>query len=153
MTTIKTTTTAARKTGHVKWVNKKSGYGFITMHPETESDVFVHFSNIRASSCAIKPRDAWRIDDNNNDENEKTEFRYLIKGEYIEFLLNESTNSKFKYFASDITGIHEGHLMFDIMHENKAYHNHLKNTRRVNNVELDENHVFSAEETSTQRID
>ena len=111
-----------RRTGFVKWFNKKSGFGFIklldpvvvgatTREPEEEeekeeeekNDIFVHFSNIRPKAGATVGAE----------ENE--EFRFLVKGEYIEFKLAVSNNPKYSHFASDITGIFQGHIMCEMM--------------------------------------
>ena len=110
-----------RRTGFVKWFNKKSGFGFIKLldpvvvgattrvEPEEEeekeekNDIFVHFSNIRPKAGATVGAE----------ENE--EFRFLVKGEYIEFKLAVSNNPKYSHFASDITGIFQGHIMCEMM--------------------------------------
>ena len=100
-----------RRVGFVKWFNKKSGYGFIkVLGPEiNHDDVFVHFSNLRGAN----------IDG----------FRYLTKGEYIEFLLSPSTNPKHEFFATDVTGIYQGHLMCDfLVHHNNNNNNSTNST-------------------------
>lgn len=111
-----------RRIGFVKWFNKKAGYGFIKLLDPAaaptgveggtdggaggeggeKNDIFVHFSNIRPKAAA-----AAAVED--------CEFRFLVKGEYIEFMLAVSNNPKYYYFASDVTGIFQGHIMCDMM--------------------------------------
>lgn len=51
-----------RKLGRVKWFNKTSGCGFITV--DDEKDIFVHHSKIKPNTV---------------------NYRYLVEGEYCEF--------------------------------------------------------------------
>lgn len=87
-----TTDLESRLTGRVKWFNNKSGFGFITVcdgeHKDTE--IFIHYSSIRSES---------------------SKYKYLVQGEYVEFLLVKSVNENHEYHASDISGIKEGILM------------------------------------------
>lgn len=87
-----------RFVGRVKWFNNRMGYGFITLtqdsslRPVRELDVFVHHSNIRP---------------------QRSNFRTLVQGEYVEFKLGECTDKKSAVQAEDITGPGGGPLMSD----------------------------------------
>lgn len=81
-----------RLTGRVKWFNNKSGFGFITVcdGEHKNKEIFIHYSSIRTES---------------------SKYKYLVQGEYVEFLLVKSGNENHEYHASDISGIKEGILM------------------------------------------
>ena len=85
---------ADKLVGCVKWFNTKSGFGFITMCkgelPSGDKDVFVHHTGINVSD---------------------NQFKYLVKGEYVEFSLDKGVNSKHEWHANNITGIFGGMLM------------------------------------------
>ena len=83
---------AQRTTGRVKWFNNKAGYGFITATTGAQAgtDVFAHHSGLAVSS---------------------QQYRYLVQGEYVEFIRTELDNSKHKFNATDVTGVHRGRLM------------------------------------------
>jgi cold shock CspA family protein len=94
-------------TGCVKFFKKTDGYGFITVLkndklPEfSEKDIFVHFSEIKI---------------------ENSQYKYLLKGEYVEFKIGPSnktniTNEMEKYTATNITGIQGGKLMCETNYE------------------------------------
>ena len=76
----------------VKWFNNRAGYGFATISNQDRKgeDVFVHHSGILVKN---------------------EQYRYLVEGEYIEFYLRKSRNSKHPYQASEIQGIDGGVLM------------------------------------------
>ena len=127
-----TTTTTSRNVGFVKWFNKKSGYGFIKLlqadqplpsddddesSSDDKSDIFVHYTNIRPTTMTSSDAAAAH--------------RYLMKGEYIEFVLTKSENPKYMYFAADVTGLFEGHIMCDMrdyppqqQQQQQQYHHH-----------------------------
>jgi len=93
--------------GRVKWFNNKSGFGFITV-TDGESqgdDVFVHHSSIKVDS---------------------EQYRYLIQGEYVEFVLSDVVEGKHKIQASNVSGIKGGKLMCETRRENR-------NTRLTHN--------------------
>jgi len=109
-TTAATTTTEGtsdrcpRVIGCVKFFDKSAGFGFVSVLKNaelpnfSEKDIFAHFSGIHS-------------------ENEK-QYKYLVKGEYVEFLIVPSTKQNpdgtpvvDKYNAVDITGIQGGKLM------------------------------------------
>ena len=79
---------AIRLNGKVLWFSLKKGYGFITVISSGEhygENVFVHFSELSV---------------------QKSEYKYLITGEYVSFFLVESSNTeKYKYQASQVSGI------------------------------------------------
>ena len=79
--------------GCVKWFNSKPGFGFITYKDASgqEKDVFVHYSNLQCVN--------------------KTHNKYLIVGEYVEFVLSKVESDKHQYQASHVTGIQGGKLM------------------------------------------
>ena len=77
----------SRVIGCVKWFNTKTGYGVITYEVE---DIFVHHANLLV---------------------ETNQYKYLVQGEYVEFVKTELENTKHKYNATDVTGVHRGLLM------------------------------------------
>lgn len=91
-----TTTTEQRNVGMVKWFNNKTGYGFITVlgdgSEQKGKDIFVHYKSIRV-------------------EQEDSNYKYLVQGEYVEFDIVRPANEKHEYHAVDITGIQNGPTM------------------------------------------
>ena len=82
-----------RLTGMVKWFNNKAGFGFITVSEEQESsgkDIFAHYSSIRVTN---------------------SQYKYLVQGEYVDFILTRSENEKHEFHASDITGVRNGPIL------------------------------------------
>ena len=77
----------SRVIGCVKWFKTKTGYGFIT---HDGVDIFVHHANLTV---------------------ETNQYKYLVQGEYVEFVKTELENTKHKYNATDVTGVHRGLLM------------------------------------------
>ena len=94
-------TDTTQYTGRVKWFNKKSGYGFVTITDGERSgdDVFVHHSGVRVES---------------------EQFKYLVQGEYISFILAETEHEKHKVQAWDVRGINGGMLMCETLNEIRA---------------------------------
>ena len=85
--------------GRVKWFNNKAGYGFITITNVTGptssdmvgTDIFAHHSAICVS---------------------EEQYKYLVQGEYVEFILLEVESGKdYKYQSSKISGVHGGKLL------------------------------------------
>ena len=85
----------------VKWFNNKSGYGFITVtdgeHKDT--DIFVHHSFINVG---------------------KEQYKYLVQGEYVEFIVIKTTNCKYDYQADQVRGINGGKLMCETRNDFKS---------------------------------
>ena len=98
-----------RLTGRVKWFNNKTGFGFITALTDSEgvkegSDVFVHHSAIKVA---------------------QEQYRYLVQGEYIEFVLSKLTasgaaESKHEFQAVDVSGVKGGKLICETRWDAKA---------------------------------
>lgn len=89
--------------GCVKWFNNKSGYGFVTIIDSNDKklvgrDIFAHHSSIKSTGDLYK---------------------YLVQGEYVEFVLQLMDNKEHEYQASNITGIKSGDLMCETRFKNK----------------------------------
>ena len=87
--------------GKVKWFNNKSGYGFISVVSPKDAnltDVFVHHSSLHVSNEIYK---------------------YLVQGEYVEFIVENIKNRSHEYQASNVTGIAGGDLMCETRYKNK----------------------------------
>jgi CspA family cold shock protein len=84
--------TPIRSLGQVKWFNNKAGYGFITAldGDKPGSDIYVHFTKLRVVN---------------------TQYKYLVQGEYVEYILETSNSEGHAFQASDVTGIREGRLL------------------------------------------
>ena len=84
-----------RITGQVKWFNNKAGYGFITVNTGEHSgnDIFIQYSAINVT---------------------KSQYKYLIQGEYVEFDLVKSTSETHEYQAVNVSGINGGNLICEI---------------------------------------
>ena len=97
--------TPARLTGRVKWFNNKTGFGFITALVDSEgvkegSDVFVHHSTIKVA---------------------QEQYRYLVQGEYIDFVLSKITDSsKHEFQAADVSGVKGGKLICETRWESRS---------------------------------
>ena len=100
-TTTDVVTPSDRLTGRVKWFNNKAGYGFITITDGDRSgnDVFVHHSVINV---------------------ENQQYKYLVQGEYVEFVLIKTTSGDHEWQASDVSGIKGGKLMCETRHDFKV---------------------------------
>lgn len=85
-----------RLTGRVKWFNSKSGFGFITVIGGGE-DIFAHYSSVRG---------------------ENSQYKSLVQGEYVEFVLAKSESEQHEFHATDISGIGGGQLMCDTQRAN-----------------------------------
>jgi len=83
----------SRLVGMVKWFNNKAGYGFITVRDDVEQngdDIFVHFSSIQVAD---------------------SQYKYLVPGEYVEFVLEASETGDHKYHAQNVSGIRGGPIL------------------------------------------
>ena len=95
---VETSSSAERHTGRVKWFNSKTGYGFVTVTDgdNAGTDVFVHHSSVQVS---------------------KEQYRYLVQGEYVQFILTKMVDGPHEYQATDVTGVNGGQLMCESLLE------------------------------------
>tara|TARA_B110000285_G_C14956316_1_gene529379 strand:+ start:139 stop:510 length:372 start_codon:yes stop_codon:yes gene_type:complete len=85
--------------GNVKWFNNKTGYGFVTIVSESlhkGKDIFAHYSNLKI---------------------EKSQYRYLVQGEYIQFDLVKPEKGTHEFHAVNITGVCNGPIMCEVKQE------------------------------------
>jgi len=103
LNTIKEEEKSDRFIGIVKWFSNKLGYGFITYIDKfgISYDVFVHHSS-------VKPQ--------------KTTYRTLSLGEYVEFSLTILQNNNKKQ-AINVTGPYYGQLLSDSFNEFRTNRN------------------------------
>jgi cold shock CspA family protein len=101
--TSNTVTEEKRVKGLCKWFNNKSGYGFLTITEgeKKNSDIFVYHSSLQVGN--------------------ENQYKYLVQGEYVDFTVsNVETNKsqgKYKYHATNVTGINGGKLMCETRNE------------------------------------
>ena len=105
-------TTVVRVKGQVKWFDLKAGYGFLSVGAPliaseflvTTADVFVHHTNIKLG---------------------KSQFRYLVHGEAVEFDIAESANDKHKFQALNVTAASSstgtGKLLCEVKNEERMF--------------------------------
>ena len=103
-TSVPVTNTQDVLIGRVKWFNNKSGFGFITVTdgPSSGSDIFVHHSAVKVDS---------------------EQYKYLVQGEYVEFTLIETQDSKHTCQASNVCGIKGGKLMCETRRDFRSARN------------------------------
>ena len=88
-----------RHLGQVKWFNRQTGWGFITIL-DSNDDIFVHWRSLRI-------------------DNEQ--FKYLVAGEYVELnIKHDESNQKHPRTADDVSGVRGGKLMCEFRQENKT---------------------------------
>jgi len=94
--------TSERFIGRVKWFNNKAGYGFVTVTdgPKAGSDIFVHHSAIKVDS---------------------EQYKYLVQGEYVEFLLIDTSTDKHECQAGAVSGVKGGKLMCETRREFRSF--------------------------------
>lgn len=94
------TPVSRRYVGQVKWFNNKAGFGFVTMRDDNDEqvDIFTHYSTVCVTDA---------------------QYKYLVQGEYVEFNMVESTNTKHAFQAANITGINGGNLMCETRQQNR----------------------------------
>lgn len=88
--------------GCVKWFNKKSGFGFITMMEGTHEgkDIFVHHSGVTVG---------------------KDQYKYLVQGEYVQMdVVAGAHTGTHEHQSSNVTGIKGGKLMCETRSEMRA---------------------------------
>ena len=91
------TSSVDRHMGRVKWFNNKAGYGFITATRDgTETDIFVHHSDVMVVN---------------------EQYKYLVQGEYVEFIIISTEEGPHKFNASSVSGINGGKLMCETRNE------------------------------------
>lgn len=85
--------------GQVKWFNNKTGYGFVTVvsdSPNKGKDIFAHYSNLKI---------------------EKSQYKYLVQGEYIQFDLVKPDKGTHEFHAVNMTGVCGGGLLCEVRYE------------------------------------
>jgi cold shock CspA family protein len=96
-TTPQPETSAQLCNGIVKWFNNKSGYGFITLKTgPIEGDIFVHHSSLAVNT---------------------EQYKYLVQGEYVEFMLEAVSNGNHEWHAVSVKGLNNGKLMCETRHD------------------------------------
>ena len=83
------------RTGQVKAFNAKKGYGFISVHGETDMDVFVHQTNIHPL---------------------RSTYRTLTRGEYVSFDISDDD----KHQALNVRGVGGGTLRCDAVSQRRT---------------------------------
>jgi cold shock CspA family protein len=113
--------------GCVKWFNKKSGFGFITMMEGTHvgKDIFVHHSGVTVG---------------------KDQYKYLVQGEYVQVdVVAGAHTGNHEYQSSKVTGVKGGKLMCETRSEMRLP------ARKEQEVEAAPEVVPTAEETVVKR--
>lgn len=101
--------------GRVKWFNSKLGYGFITTKVNGEDvDIFAHQSNVKPNV---------------------SKYRTLREGEYVS--LNVSTSGETQQ-AVDITGVHGGNLLCDLIRTTRMNSRDVEDTDGGGDIEITE---------------
>ena len=101
--------------GRVKWFNSTSGFGFVTLQDDGNSevsrgtDIFVHHSSIKVAN---------------------EQYRYLVQGEYVEFSIVPTTQGPHKFQAVNVSGIKGGQLMCETRREVKVARNNYHSERQ-----------------------
>lgn len=93
--------------GCVKWFNNKAGYGFLSVidGEHLGKDIFVHHTGIGLS---------------------ENQYKYLVQGEYVEFVLSHTPNGTHEFQAVNVTGIKGGKLMCKTISEMKEARSHYR---------------------------
>jgi len=86
--------------GRVKWFNNRAGFGFVTVlsGDKKNEDVFVHHTGIIVES---------------------EQYKYLVQGEYVSFILKTSDSTEHPYQAGSVKGVLEGPLMCETRNTNR----------------------------------
>jgi cold shock CspA family protein len=86
--------------GRVKWFNNRAGFGFVTVlsGEKKNEDVFVHHTGINVDT---------------------EQYKYLVQGEYVSFVLKSSDSTDHPYQAGSVQGVLEGPLMCETRNANR----------------------------------
>ena len=116
-------------TGRVKWFNNKAGFGFITVCDGAHSgkDIFVHYSSIQVQN---------------------SQYKYLVQGEYVDFLLVKPANSEHEFHAVSVSGIKGGNLMCETRRQNYA----VRNSRSTEDLAVLENTREKRRENTREEV-
>ena len=87
--------------GRVKWFNNRAGFGFVTVlsGDKKNEDVFVHHTGINVDT---------------------EQYKYLVQGEYVSFVLKKSDSSEHPYQAGSVRGVLDGPLMCETRNANRS---------------------------------
>ena len=87
--------------GRVKWFNNRAGFGFVTVlsGEKKNEDVFVHHTGINVDT---------------------EQYKYLVQGEYVSFVLKDSDSTEHPYQAGSVRGVLEGPLMCETRNANRS---------------------------------
>ena len=99
---------STRQQGIVKWFNNRSGFGFVTTLGDDKKDIFVHHSGVSV---------------------DREQYKYLVQGEYVNFMVKTTENEEHPHQAYDVTGLFGGMLMCETRNEirqNTAVYNESK---------------------------
>ena len=134
-TTQETGSDGVRTQGRVKWFNNKAGYGFITSSSgENEGeDVFVHHSALVTES---------------------EQYKYLVAGEYVEFVRCETSDSDHKWQAGEVKGVCGGKLMCETRNDNRSVRGSRVENRHGRDGEtlIRRSRTFANDNTDNQRV-
>lgn len=106
-------------TGCVKWFNNKAGYGFITVNDGESQDIFVHHSVIQVG---------------------QSQYKYLVQGEYVEFIINSVENDKHSVQATEVRGVSGGKLMCETRNETRGFRNEQEQQQAPQQVQRQASH-------------
>ena len=109
---------AEKMIGCVKWFNNKAGYGFISLieGDEVGKEIFVHHSCIGVN---------------------EQQYKYLVQGEYVEFILSATQGGQHAFQAVNVTGIKGGKLMCETINDMKLARTNYKTTSTNESVEFE----------------
>jgi cold shock CspA family protein len=91
-------------TARVKWFNRQTGWGFLSLTSSAEDhendDIFVHWKSLNV---------------------EEELYKYLVNGEYVHININYTPDGEHSYQATNVCGVDGGHLMCQTRHnENES---------------------------------